>query len=261
MAMHKAKTFTVTAVKGGTGKTTTVLNLAGIFSLMDKKVLIIDLDLYTGAVAASLNISNDNDIYNLIDDLNNNRFKKIEDYIFPYNELIDVIPAPKDPRLANRINSKYINVVISRASAKYDVVLIDTNHLLNEINLVTLDLSDEILYVINNDPIDLKNMKSMVSIFKDMDKKNYKIVLNNSKDKLRNYFGKHDIKNIIKDNVDYIIPADFYTKNFDKYTLDGEILTLNKKIRTTNKKSIKIFELIASSLLKTNGGEYDEKIS
>lgn len=123
---------------------------------MDKRVLIIDLDLYTGAVAATLNISNDNDIYKLIDDLNNNRFDKIEDYISTYNDMIDVIPAPKDPRLANKINSKYLSVVINRASIKYDVILIDTNHLLNEINLVTLDASDEILYIINNDPIDLK---------------------------------------------------------------------------------------------------------
>ncbi|HHU55040.1 MAG TPA: AAA family ATPase [Mollicutes bacterium] len=255
MAIHKAKTFTITSVKGGSGKTTTILNLAGIFSLMDKRVLIIDLDLYTGAVAATLNISNDNDIYKLIDDLNNNRFDKIEDYISTYNDMIDVIPAPKDPRLANKINSKYLSVVINRASTKYDVILIDTNHLLNEINLVTLDASDEILYIINNDPIDLKNMKSMVSIFRDMDKINYKIILNNSKDRLRNYFSKHDIKNIVKDNVDYILPAEFYIKNFDKYVLDGEILTLNKRIRAVNKKTIKIFELIAKSLLKTNRGE------
>ncbi|MDD2181509.1 MAG: AAA family ATPase [Bacilli bacterium] len=255
MAIHKAKTITITSVKGGVGKTTTVLNLAGIFSLMDKKVLIIDLDLYSGAVAASLNVSNDNDFYKLIDDLNNNRFDKIEDYISKYNDLIDVIPAPKDPRFANKINSKYLNVVISRASTKYDVILIDTNHILDEINLVTLDASDEIIYVISNDSIDLKNMKSMVSIFKDMDKKNYKIVLNNSKDKLRNYFSKYDIKNIIKDNVDYIIPSEFYVRNFDKYVLDGEILTLNKRLRTTDKKAIRIFELIAESLLNTNRGE------
>lgn len=255
MAVHKAKTITITSVKGGVGKTTTTLNLAGIFSLMKKRVLIMDLDLYGGAIATSLNISNDKDIYKLIDDLSNNRFNGIEDYVIKYKDLIDVIPSPKDPRFANKINSRYLDIVIDRASMKYDVILIDTNHILNEINLVTLDASDQIVYVISNDPVDLKNMKSMVSIFKDMKKDNYKIVLNNAKDKLRNYFSKHDIKNIIKDNVDYIIPADFYIRNFDFYTLEGDILTLNKKIRNNEKKSIKIFEMIAESLIKTNGGE------
>lgn len=254
MAIHKGKLITVTSVKGGVGKTTTLLNLAGTFSLMNKKVLIIDLDLYGGAIAATLNLPVDTDIYKFIDDLNNNRFDKVEDYVVKYNDLIDIIPAPKDPRFANKINSKYLNIVFTRTSTKYDVVLIDTNHILNEINLMTLDASDEIIYVISNDPIDLKNMKSMVSIFKDMERTNYKIVLNDAKDRLRNYFDKQDIKDIIKDNVDYIIPGDFYNKNFDKYILDGEIMLLNKKVRATNKKTVKVFEMLAESLLKSKTG-------
>ena len=44
MALNKAKVFTITSVKGGVGKTTTVLNLAGIYSRLGKKVLIIELD-------------------------------------------------------------------------------------------------------------------------------------------------------------------------------------------------------------------------
>ena len=125
--------------------------------------------------------------------------------IIKYNDFIDVLPAPKDPRHASKISSKYINVVLSRMSFKYDIILIDTNHVIDEINLVTMDASDEILFVVTNDPIDLKNMRSMISIFKDMDKSNYKIILNESVDRLRNYFTKYDIKNIIKDNIDYTI--------------------------------------------------------
>ena len=133
---------------------------------------------------------------------------------------------------------------------KYDVILIDTNHALDEKNLTVLDNSDEILYVINNDAIDLKNMKTIVSILKDAGKDNYKIILNESIDKSRNYFSKHDIKNIIKDNIDYIIPNSFYIKNIDKYILDGEILTLNKYIISHYKKVIEAFEVMAKNLLK-----------
>lgn len=250
MAIHKAKIVTITSVKGGVGKTTTALNLAGTFSKMGKRVLIMDLDLYGGGIAASLNISNDKDIYKLIDDMNNNRFDQIDNYVVPFNDLIYVLPAPKDPRYANKINVKYLSIVISRASVKYDIILIDTTHILNELNLITLDNSDMIVYILSNDPIDLKNMKSMVSIYKDMKKDNYMIILNESKDRLRNYFSKYDIKNIVKDNVDYIIPSEFYIKNFDKYILDGEILTLNKKLIKANKKSMKTFDMIANSILQ-----------
>lgn len=250
MPIKKGKVITITSVKGGTGKTTTALNIAGTFSTHQKKVLIIDLDLYCSGVALSLNIEPQGDIYKLVDDLNNNRFEKIENYITPYNEYIDVLPSPKDPRLASKISSKYINIIIARAAYKYDAILIDTNHIMNEMNLVAFDTSDEILYVITNDPVDLKNMRTMVSIYEDMELKNYKIVLNEAHDKQRNYFNKYDIKNILKDNIDYTIPDSFYLKNIDKYVLDGKILTLDKKIASSHKKAMNNFDLIYRSLME-----------
>lgn len=250
MAVHKAKIFAVTSTKGGTGKTTTVLNLAGIFSLQNKKTLILDLDLYSSAVAASLNLNYKKDLFSLVDDLHNKKFDFIENYVTKYNEFIDVLPAPKDPRHANHINGKYFNIILNEVSMKYDIILLDTNRYLSELILVAFDQCDYILYVMSNDPIDLKSMKTMISIYKNMEQDNYKIILNEAKDIQRNFFSNYDIKNIIKSNIDYTIPNSFYIKNIDKYVLDGEILTLNKKIRSSHKKAIKNFEMIANNLLK-----------
>lgn len=250
MAINKAKIFTVTSAKGGAGKTTTILNLAGTFSKLDKKILVIDLDLYGGSIATILNIDDTNNVYRLVNDISNNVFDYMENYVTPYNEKIDIIAAPKDPRMAGKISSKYLPIILSRASMRYDIILIDTNHVIDEINLTVMDLSDEIVYIINNNPIDLKNMKTMVSIYKDMERDNYKIILNESNNQTKKYFTKYDIKNIIKDNIDYTIPANFHIKTFDKYVLDGQILTLNKSIIATHKSAIKNFDMIAKALLK-----------
>lgn len=250
MAINKGKIFTITSVKGGTGKTTTTLNLAGIFSLKNQKVLIIDFDLYSGGIAASLNIDIKTDLYRLVDDIGNNRFDFIDNYVLNYTENIDIIPAPKDPRLSNKIDCNFLRQALKKASYKYDIILIDTNHSMDSVKLVALDESNKVVFVLSNDPIDLKNMKTMVSIFKDMERKNYKILMNDAKDRQRNYFANSDIKNIIKDNIDYTIPASFYIKTIDKYVLDGNILTLDKKIRANYKKAIKNFELLGNNLLK-----------
>ena len=61
------------------------------------------------------------------------------------------------------------------------------------------------LFMITNDLIDLKNMKSLISIFKDNDKTNYLVCLNNSRDTGRDYLSLFDIRNIIKNNIDYTI--------------------------------------------------------
>lgn len=250
MALNKAKVFTITSVKGGVGKTTTVLNLAGIYSRLGKKVLIIDLDLYSGDIASMLNISYNNDIYNLFEDMNNNKFTNLEDYIATYNEQIKVLAAPKDPRFARKISSKILDLILYKASMKFDVILIDTNHILTDINLFALDYSDQILYLINNDSMNLKNMKSIVSILTDMNKTNYKIILNESNDKDKNYYNKYDIKNIINKNVNYIIPTSFYIKNIDKYIIKGDILTLNNNIYKKYKEAMKIYSMIASDIIK-----------
>lgn len=250
MAINKGKIITISSVKGGTGKTTTLLNLAGTYSLMGKKVLIIDLDLYTGAIAPSLNLEITSDIYKLVDDLMNNRFDYVENYVLKFNDNIDVLAAPKDPRYASKIGSKYIKLILTRALMKYDIILIDTNHALDEKNLVILDNSDWSLFVVNNDMMNLKNMKTLISIYKDLDKDNYKIILNHSVNKSRNYFSNYDVKNIIKDDIDYLIPDTFHIKNIDKYVVDGEILLLNKSVRSNNKNIVKIFDEMALDLLE-----------
>ena len=45
MKIKKGKSLCFFSAKGGVGKTTNLLNLAGILEQFDKKVLIIDMDL------------------------------------------------------------------------------------------------------------------------------------------------------------------------------------------------------------------------
>lgn len=249
MALKQAKTILVTSVKGGTGKTTTALNLAGIYQKRNLETLIIDLDVYGGSVAASLNLTYENDLFDAMDDLNNNRFNALEDYIVNYTNKLDVLPAPKDPRLANKMSSKFLHVILAKAKLKYDVIVIDTNYFLGELNLIAMDASDEILYLVTNDPMDLKNMRSMVSIYNDMDKENYKIILNESINKNKSYFTVYDMKHIMNHTINYTIPSSFNIRNIEKYVMEGKILTLDKKVCSSNKKVIANLEKIAESVL------------
>lgn len=249
MNNDKGKIISISAVKGGVGKTTTSINLAGLYYLMGKKVLLVDLDLYSGGIATCLDINSKKDIYTVVDSISNNRFTTLGDYVTKYNDGIDVLPAPKDPRYAFKIESKYISKILEVAKLEYDVILVDMHHILDEINLSVLDNSYMSAYIITNDLVDLKNMRSLISIFSEVDKKNYKIVLNNSRDTGRDYISLFDIRKILKNNVDYTISNSFYIKNIDKYVLNGEILTLNKNINRFYGKDIKNLNKLAISLI------------
>lgn len=258
MALKSGKVISIASVKGGVGKTTMCLNLAGIYHLMDKKVLIIDLDLFSGGISVCLDIKNEKDIFMLIDSINNNRFTKLEDYVTKYNKNIDVLSAPKDPRQATKIASNYLSILFDIAKSSYDVILVDTSHTLDEVNLTILDNSYMSLYIITNDLVDLKNMKSLISIFKDTNKDNYLTVLNNSRDTGKDYLTIFEIKNIIKTNIDYTISKNFYIRNIDKYIMNGEILTLNKNINRFHASDIAKLKMIATSLISDN---HDKEVS
>ena len=187
---NKGTSICVFSAKGGVGKTITTLNLAGIFEVLNKRVLIIDFDLSGGGISVALNIPNGKSIYHLAYDYNNNQYREFSDYVTKYDDKIDVLASPKDPRQAGKIDPKYVEIILDKAVFNYDVVLIDTTHDLTDANILTLDLVDHILFMVTNDPLDLKNMRSLISIFKDLNLNNYKVIIKSSSNNI----------NIIKNN-------------------------------------------------------------
>lgn len=258
MSRKSGKIISISSVKGGVGKTTMAVNLAGIYFLMKKRVLIIDADFFSGGISTWLDVRNQKDIFMLVDSISNNRFSNIKDYVTSYNSGIDVLASPRDPRSAIKIDCKYIPMILELAKREYDVILVDTNHILNEINLMILDHADMSLFMITNDLLDLKNMKNIVKIFRETGKDNYLMVLNCSRDTGRDYLSLFDMRNILKCNIDYTISNSFYIKNIDKYVLNAEILTLNRNINRFHSGDIRKLEKIADCLIKErseNGGK------
>lgn len=252
---NKGVSICITSAKGGVGKTTTTLNLAGIYERLNKKVLIIDLDLASGGVSVALNTPTSKSVYTFVDDYNNNRYHDFKNYVVAYDQRIDVLASPKDPRQASKIDSKYLEIILDKAVFLYDVVLIDTTHGFNEFNISTMDLVDEILLLMTNDPLDLKNMRSMISVLKDVNYDNYKVLLNESILPFKKYFSIYDIKNIIKNNIDYVLTSDFYIKNMDSFIMNGKIITLQDKVGALFSKDYTTLMGIATDLYIKEGEE------
>lgn len=259
MASRNGRIISISSVKGGVGKTTMAINLAGIYYQMKKKVLLMDADFYGGGISTWLNSKNEKDIFMLMDSISNNRYSSIKDYVVSYNNGIDVLASPKDPRNALKVGSKYIPIVFEFARREYDIIIVDTNHIMNEVNLTILDYVDTSLFMVTNDLLDVKNTKSFLNIFKETDKSNFLLCLNCSRDTGKDYLSVFDLRNILKYNIDYTIPVSFYIKNIDKYVLDGEILTLNRKIIRFHGSDIHRLEMIAKGLLKEKESDNNEK--
>lgn len=252
----KGKSLCVYSPKGGVGKTTLLSTIGGVASLENKKVLLIDFDLFNGSLSLFINENINRTIFNLIDDLNNNRYKSINDYVYKYNDKIDVLCAPKDPRQGNKVDSKYIDIILERVCSIYDVVLVDTGPGLDDITVSILDFVDEILFILNNDMYTLTNMKNIINIFKDNEITNYKVLLNNSIDTKIPYFSTLEIKKIIGTNIDYTINKNFFIKDLTSYIYNSKIPVLENNNYKKLKSDISNLEILLKELL---GGEQNEE--
>jgi UDP-glucose 4-epimerase len=147
------------------------------------------------------------------------------------------------------------HTVVELLDANYDVVIIDTNHVLSEFNITLMDICDEVLMLISNDLLDFKNMRNVIKIFNDTEKRNFKVMLNESVNPYRKYYSVYDIKNTIKANIDYTLPSEFFIKTMPSYVSDGTILTLDKKFPKIYPKVWKTFNTVCNDLIEVE----DEK--
>lgn len=246
----EGKSICIFSPKGGVGKTILAMNFAGVASLVDKKVLFIDFDLFNGCASMLINQTISKTIYNLADDLNNNKFENILNYIYKYNKNIDILCALKDPRQESKINIKVVETILNNAKDFYDLILIDTSSVLDEINLVTLDKSDLTLFIITNDIFNIKNMRNLINIFKDCEISNFKILMNNSIDFKAQYFSLSDIQNIISANIDYSISNNFFIKNITSYLYENKIPLLANGNEKKYKNEISNLNNILNDMLK-----------
>lgn len=250
MAIKKAKIFTITSVKGGVGKTIFSLGLAGLLEKRNLRTLVVDFDLYSSGIAFLLNTDDEKDIYIMSQDMRNNHYEAFENYTIKYDDYIDILASPKDPRFASKIDSKYIDLILDKARTRYDVILVDTNHILTTNNLITMDYSDNILYLLTDDLIDLKNMRTMGSIYSDMEKENYTLILNRALGKKKR-FSEYEVKHMIDDDINVILNDDFYISDMTDYLLSGKIFTLDKKVLRRANKTIKELDNMLDKLLES----------
>ena len=116
------KTIMMTSSLPNEGKTTTITNLALVMTDINKKIIMMDLDLRKPAVHKHFNLSNKIGLTDLL--LNKDGYRKYINNIYPGFDVITTGRLPSN--VSELISSKALKDLINQLSFDYDYIFLDT---------------------------------------------------------------------------------------------------------------------------------------
>lgn len=139
------KSIGVLSLKGGVGKTSSVVALGAALSDLSKKVLLVDANFSAPNLGIHLNVVDPEiTLHNVMD-----RSARIGDAIYEVGENFHILPcAIFEKKILNPLE---LRNKLRSVKKKYDVVLIDSSPAMNDETLAAMLASDEILIVTTPD--------------------------------------------------------------------------------------------------------------
>jgi septum site-determining protein MinD len=140
--------------KGGVGKTTVVANLGVALQKFNKRVVVIDCNLTTCHLSLTLGMySNPITLNNFL-----RNEAKIEDATYVHSSGLRVVPASMDFRDVVNVDASDMKQKLKSSFSNYDFVFLDSAPSLGKESLISLQASDEVLFVAN------PNVPSLVDV-------------------------------------------------------------------------------------------------
>jgi Flp pilus assembly CpaE family ATPase len=182
----RAKLLTIASATGGCGKTFYATNIASLFAKAGARVLLVDLDLQFGEVAAALQVQHAYSLYDGLYGTSGERLpasamrEHLDDLVHHHPLGFDVLTAPRDPVLADFVGARDAMTLLDAALPRYDVVIADTPPSLNDVVIAALDRSDAVCVLATLDVPSLRNLTAFLDVLKRLalDDRRTRLVLN-----------------------------------------------------------------------------------
>ena len=170
----RARRIAILNQKGGTGKTTTAVNLAAGLAERENEVLLIDTDAQ-GNVGVSLGVAGEKSLYHVLVDGADPTEASV-----PVRKHLDVITSDSTlaaaeiwlARQTTDARSKMLTrrLNLQQVSRRYDYVIIDCGPSLNLLNQNALSYVDEVIIPVTCDYLALVGVKQVLKTVKDVER-------------------------------------------------------------------------------------------
>ncbi|NJN95958.1 MAG: response regulator/pilus assembly protein [Anaerolineales bacterium] len=206
---EKGKIVTVFSAKGGVGCSTIAVNVAiALQQNAASKVALVDTSLQFGDVGVLLNLYASRTIADLashIDELDN---ELINDIFIAHSSGIKALLAPPRPEVADTVTPTLVVDVLERLRTMFDIIIVDTSSVLDDLVLSVLDISDKIIVVTTPEIPAIKNAKLLFEVTEALEYERERAMFILNKVDKRINIRAEDIEANIKYKIEAQLPLD-----------------------------------------------------
>jgi pilus assembly protein CpaE len=167
--------------KGGTGRSTLLVNLAVATKLATKKrVALFDGDMSFGDLGVLLNLPNNKTIVDLAANIRQLDEELLADVMVAHSSGVKVLLAPPAPQQAEKVTAEHQRQILQLMVSAFDYVFVDLRPNFDDATLGLMDLADTILLVLANELTSLKNARLFLEVTELLgyDKGKLRLILN-----------------------------------------------------------------------------------
>jgi pilus assembly protein CpaE len=206
---EKGKIVTVFSAKGGVGCSTIAVNVAiALQQNAASKVALVDTSLQFGDIGVLLNLYASRTIADLVthvDELDN---ELINDIFIAHSSGVKALLAPPRPEVADTVTPAIVVDVLDRLRNMFDIIIVDTSSMLDDLVLSVLDISDKIIVVTTPEIPAIKNAKLLFEVTEALEYERERIMFILNKVDKRINIRAEDIEANIKYKLEAQLPLD-----------------------------------------------------
>jgi len=170
-AIRKARRIAILNQKGGTGKTTTAINLAAGLAERGHETLLIDTDAQ-GNVGASLGIKGERSLYHVLVD-----GAEVSEVAVPVRSHLEVVTADATLAVAevwlarrDKERDRVLAQRLGQTHRRYQYIVLDCGPSLSLLNQNALTYADEVIIPVSCDYLSLVGVKQVLKTLKDIER-------------------------------------------------------------------------------------------
>ena len=205
----EGKIVTVFSAKGGVGCSTIAVNMAiALQQNAASKVVVVDTSLQFGDVGVLLNLYASRTMADLAAHADELDDELINDIFIPHSSGVKALLAPSRPEVADTITPALLTEILTRLRTMFDVIIVDTGSILDDIVLNVLDVSDKIIVVTTPEIPAIKDAKLFFEVTEALEYERGRFIFVLNKTDKRINIRAEDIAANIKYNVEGQLPLD-----------------------------------------------------